>query len=96
MSAPPPPTTMTTTADDLTAAEVEALRATTPGTAWVAHLNNAGCALPSAATLAAVVAHLEAEALGGGCERKKKTKKKKKKKKKKTDPNPNTTQLTDH
>lgn len=48
--------------------DVAALRAATPGTAHVAHLNNAGAALMSAATLAAVHAHLDLEAAAGGYE----------------------------
>ena len=48
--------------------DVAALRAATPGTAHVAHLNNAGAGLMSAATLAAVHAHLDLEATIGGYE----------------------------
>ncbi len=48
--------------------DVASLRAATPGTAHVAHLNNAGAALMSAATLAAVHAHLDLEATIGGYE----------------------------
>ncbi len=48
--------------------DVEAERATTPGCATVAHLNNAGAALPSATTLRTVVEHLELESERGGYE----------------------------
>lgn len=48
--------------------DVEALRAATPGAAQVAHLNTAGAGLMSAATLAAVHAHLDLEATIGGYE----------------------------
>lgn len=48
--------------------DVAELRATTPGCASVAHLNNAGSALPSQATLDATVAHLQLEARIGGYE----------------------------
>ena len=48
--------------------DVDALRAATPGTATVAHLNNAGAALMSRATLDAVIGHLELEAALGGYE----------------------------
>jgi selenocysteine lyase/cysteine desulfurase len=51
-----------------TAIDVAAERAATPGCATVAHLNTAGAALPTAATLATVVAHLELEAATGGYE----------------------------
>jgi selenocysteine lyase/cysteine desulfurase len=51
-----------------TAIDVAAERAATPGCATVAHLNSAGAALPTAATLATVVAHLELEAVRGGYE----------------------------
>lgn len=44
------------------------VRADTPGTANVAHLNNAGAALMPAPVLAAVVGHLEREAAIGGYE----------------------------
>ena len=47
---------------------VDALRATTPGCARVAHLNNAGAGLMSVATLDAVREHLELEATIGGYE----------------------------
>ena len=49
-------------------AEVAELRARTPGTAERAHLNNAGAGLMSAATLDAVVGHLQREAHLGGYE----------------------------
>jgi len=48
--------------------DVEALRRATPATATVAHLNNAGAALPSRATLNATIAHLQLEAAIGGYE----------------------------
>ena len=48
--------------------DVAAERAATPGCATVAHLNSAGAALPSAATLATVVDHLDLEARLGGYE----------------------------
>ena len=48
--------------------DVDALRAATPGTANVAHLNNAGAALPSQATLDAVLTHLRLESKIGGYE----------------------------
>jgi selenocysteine lyase/cysteine desulfurase len=50
------------------AVDVAAERAATPGCATVAHLNSAGAALPSAATLATVVDHLDLEARLGGYE----------------------------
>ena len=48
--------------------DVAAERAATPGCATVAHLNNAGAALPTAATLDTVIAHLRLEAELGGYE----------------------------
>ncbi len=48
--------------------DVAALRAATPGAAHVAHLNNAGSALPSQATLDATIGHLRLEATIGGYE----------------------------
>ncbi len=51
-----------------TTLDVAAERAATPGCATVVHLNSAGAALPTAATLATVVAHLELEATTGGYE----------------------------
>ena len=47
---------------------VEALRADTPGCARVAHLNNAGCALPPAVVTDTMVAHLRLEEEIGGYE----------------------------
>ena len=48
--------------------DVEAERAGTPGCATVCHLNNAGAALPGAATLATMVDHLRLESERGGYE----------------------------
>ncbi len=48
--------------------DVERARRDTPGCARVAHLNNAGAALPPAPVTEAVIAHLRAEAAGGGYE----------------------------
>lgn len=48
--------------------DVDAERAATPGCVTVAHLNNAGAALPTQATLDAVVGHLWLEAERGGYE----------------------------
>jgi len=48
--------------------DIAAERAATPGCATVAHLNYAGAALPTAATLDTVVAHLRLEANIGGYE----------------------------
>ena len=48
--------------------DVDAERSATPGCATVAHLNNAGAALPSTATLDAVIGHLHLEAERGGYE----------------------------
>jgi cysteine desulfurase / selenocysteine lyase len=50
------------------AIDVAAERAGTPGCATVAHLNNAGAALPTTATLDAVVGHLRFESERGGYE----------------------------
>jgi len=50
------------------AIDVGAERAATPGCTHVAHLNNAGAALPTAATLDTVVAHLHRESRHGGYE----------------------------
>jgi len=48
--------------------DVAAERAATPGCATIAHLNNAGAALPTAATLDTVITHLRMEAEIGGYE----------------------------
>ena len=48
--------------------DVAAERAATPGCASVAHLNNAGAALPTGATLDTVIAHLRLESEMGGYE----------------------------
>ena len=48
--------------------DVERARRDTPGTANVAHLNNAGAALPPTQVTDAVVAHLRREAEIGGYE----------------------------
>ncbi|MFJ8039414.1 aminotransferase class V-fold PLP-dependent enzyme [Kitasatospora sp. NPDC096147] len=48
--------------------DIETLRRDTPGCAHRAHLNNAGAALMSRQTLAAVTSHLELEATIGGYE----------------------------
>lgn len=48
--------------------DVERARRDTPGCAHVVHLNNAGAALPPSAVTEAVIAHLRAEAAGGGYE----------------------------
>ncbi|MEU9954605.1 FAD-dependent oxidoreductase [Streptomyces sp. NPDC050982] len=58
----PPPTPRSPTLD------VAALRAATPGMRHAHHMNAAGAALPSAATLAAVTDHLHLESLLGGYE----------------------------
>ncbi|MGI3228351.1 aminotransferase class V-fold PLP-dependent enzyme [Streptomyces sp. GTA36] len=58
----PPPTPRSPTLD------VAALRAATPGMRHARHMNAAGAALPSAATLAAVTGHLHLESLLGGYE----------------------------
>ncbi|UZE13307.1 aminotransferase class V-fold PLP-dependent enzyme [Pseudomonas sp. B21-053] len=49
-------------------AEVERLRAATPGCASVIHFNHAGASLPSQATLDAILEQLQREALGGPME----------------------------
>ncbi len=48
--------------------DIDAERAATPGCATVNHLNNAGAALPTSATLEAVIGHLQLEAERGGYE----------------------------
>lgn len=48
--------------------DVEAERAATPGCARVAHLNNAGAALPTAATVETMISHLRLESERGGYE----------------------------
>jgi len=52
----------------LTELDVERLRADTPGTARVAHLNNAGAAMSPVPVVEAVVSHLRREAEIGGYE----------------------------
>lgn len=53
---------------ELTQFDLERARLDTPGTAHVAHLNNAGAALPPSQVTDAVVAHLRREAEIGGYE----------------------------
>jgi len=53
---------------DLTQFDLERARADTPGTAHVAHFNNAGAALPPTQVTEAVIAHLRREAAIGGYE----------------------------
>jgi cysteine desulfurase / selenocysteine lyase len=53
---------------DMTRFDVEGARRDTPGTAYVAHLNNAGAALPPRQVTDALVAHLRREAEIGGYE----------------------------
>ena len=48
--------------------DVERARRDTPGVARVAHLNNAGAALPPSVVTEAVIAHLRLEAEIGGYE----------------------------
>src|SRR6266849_3994336 len=48
--------------------DVEAERAATPGCSSVTHLNNAGAALPTTATLGAMIDHLHLESERGGYE----------------------------
>lgn len=52
----------------LSDADVERLRHATPGVARVVHFNHAGASLPSAATVQAVVDHLQREAVMGPME----------------------------
>jgi cysteine desulfurase / selenocysteine lyase len=52
----------------VSALDVDALRRATPGAESVAHLNNAGSALPSLATLDTVLSHVKLEAAFGGYE----------------------------
>ena len=59
---------MPSRSDPPPAIDVAAERAATPGCATVTHLNYAGAALPTAATLATVTAYLEHEARRGGYE----------------------------
>ena len=47
---------------------LDKIRADTPGVQSVAHMNNAGCALPPAVVTNALIEYLEAESLGGGYE----------------------------
>lgn len=49
-------------------AQIDQLRADTPGAAQVAHFNNAGASLPAGAVLQAITEYLQAEALTGGYE----------------------------
>ena len=53
---------------EMTTSDVERARRDTPGTANVAHLNNAGAALPPTQVTDAVIAHLHREARIGGYE----------------------------
>jgi cysteine desulfurase / selenocysteine lyase len=50
------------------AIDVDAERAATPGCTLVTHLNNAGAALPTSATLEAMIGHLRLESERGGYE----------------------------
>lgn len=52
----------------MSALDIEALRAATPGVQQRVHLNNAGAALPTTRTLDAVIDHLRLEAHVGGYE----------------------------
>ncbi|NML33057.1 aminotransferase class V-fold PLP-dependent enzyme [Paraburkholderia antibiotica] len=52
----------------LTLADVQAMRAKTPGCAQVVHFNHAGASLPSAATLDAITSQLRLEAQSGPME----------------------------
>ena len=48
--------------------DIDKIRADTPGVQHVAHLNNAGSALPPAVVTNALIDYLEAESIGGGYE----------------------------
>ncbi|MEU9892796.1 N-methyl-L-tryptophan oxidase [Streptomyces phaeochromogenes] len=64
-NSPPTPPSPTL---DVAGLDIAALRAATPGMRHAHHMNAAGAALPSAATLAAVTDHLHLESLLGGYE----------------------------
>ncbi len=64
-----PAATDRTTAGPLTDAEIEAVRATTPGcTDDLVHLNHCGSSLPDQRVLDAQIGHLQLEATIGGYE----------------------------
>ncbi|MEU9877704.1 FAD-dependent oxidoreductase [Streptomyces phaeochromogenes] len=65
---PGPPPTPRSPKPDVAGLDIAALRAATPGMRHAHHMNAAGAALPSAATLAAVTDHLHLESLLGGYE----------------------------